>query len=203
LRRRIETTNAELKDAVAAIEELAIHDDLTRAYNRRFMFDLLHNEKARADRGAPVFCLILLDLDHFKNINDCYGHLAGDEVLKDLAADIKGKVRELDAVSRYGGEEFVIILTNTTLPDAMTTAERIREIAERLPHAALPPDVRVTVSIGVTEYRPVEPVESALARADAALYRAKAGGRNRVEYEAPSERGQGVKAAACKRSEEG
>ncbi len=180
LRTTISKANSELSEALSTIEVLAIHDELTQVYNRRHMLDLLQKEKARADRHAPHFCLGIVDLDHFKNVNDRFGHLVGDTVLRTLVRDIGLEIREADFLARYGGEEFVMVLADTDLAGALRVAERMRKRAENCPYPGLPEDFRVTISIGLTEYVPVESIEMVLARADSALYQAKHRGRNQV-----------------------
>jgi diguanylate cyclase (GGDEF)-like protein len=122
----------------------------------------------------------LADLDDFKEINDRFGHAAGDEALKAFARAVQGGLRATDALARHGGEEFLIVLSQTSAAEAATVAERIRQLVEDLRTAALPREQGITVSIGVAEHRPPEPVGRTIERADAALYRAKEQGRNRV-----------------------
>lgn len=181
LRDKIGKTNSELLAAIRTIEHMAIHDELTKVYNRRYLDQLLNNEKARADRGFPAFSVGIIDLDHFKRINDEFGHLAGDTVLQVLVQEIKKDTRSLDHLSRFGGEEFVLVMTHTGLSGAVKVADRMRRRAETLSYPGLPDSCHVTISIGVTEYCPVEPIEMTLARADSALYQAKQNGRNRTE----------------------
>lgn len=164
---------------------MAITDGLTRIYNHRFFQELFEKEFKRASRYNTVFSLIMLDIDYFKAINDTYGHLFGDEILRDIAALVKGCLRSMDILSRYGGEEFAILLPETDLDSGILTAERIRRTVES--HAFSYTDgqeIRVTVSQGVTVY-PSPGVESRsdiLSKADAALYEAKEAGRNCVRY---------------------
>jgi diguanylate cyclase (GGDEF)-like protein len=144
------------------------------------MAQQLQNEVARLERSEGSFSLVLVDIDHFKNINDQFGHDIGDEVLKALALAFNACVREQDLVSRWGGEEFLILLPNTARTDAVEQAERLRQLLDseqlkidRYPH-------RVTASFGVSEYHQGQSIESVLKQADVALYQAKAQGRNRV-----------------------
>jgi len=173
-----------LSDSRAAIEELATHDPLTGAYNRRHLSNMLLQEKMRCDRSGETFCIALLDLDFFKNINDTFGHQAGDEVLKACAECANQAIRPIDCLGRYGGEEFEVLLTQADLEGARIVAERIRNAVSELEFPHISPDLRVTVSIGLAQYRPKENIDEAEKRADAALYRAKAAGRNRIETEA-------------------
>lgn len=175
-----------LSDSRTAIEKLATHDSLTGAYNRRHLSNILQQEKLRSDRSGEAFCIAFLDLDFFKSINDTYGHQVGDEVLKACAACGNHAIRPIDCLGRYGGEEFEVLLTQTDLEGARVVAERIRNALGNLEFPHINPDLRVTASIGLTQYRPKEDIEETEKRADAALYRAKAAGRNRVETEPAS-----------------
>lgn len=183
LRRKLHERNVALRKAMAGLNEanrelemLARHDPLTGVYNRRHLFKRLEEEVERSRRGGSPLALCMLDVDHFKEVNDCQGHQAGDEVLRQVAATIASSLRSLDVFGRYGGEEFVLVLPQTQLEGARDKAERVRGDIDRL----RPGGGAVTVSIGVAEYRPGDSVDSLLARADGALYLAKAQGRNRV-----------------------
>lgn len=183
LRRVVRARNRELEAAVAELKELATLDPLTRLPNRRSIMDQLVHEESRADRRTPEensLCLCLLDVDHFKRINDTFGHQVGDSALQQVADELLKLLRKGDFVGRYGGEEFLLILPESTRDGATVAAERVRRaIAEaRLP--ALGTAEHLTVSVGVAVHRPGDAVEGTLARADAALYQAKDGGRNRV-----------------------
>ena len=123
----------------------------------------------------------MLDIDKFKKINDAYGHQTGDQVLKTFAAIIRSILRKTDFCGRYGGEEFLIVLTQTDIQAAKVFVERIRNCVENSFFPCLSPDARVTVSIGLTEHRVQEEIEKTISRADELLYKAKNGGRNRVE----------------------
>lgn len=173
-----------LVKAKKRIGELANYDELTQIYNRHQMYRILERETALAQRGYPSFSICIFDLDHFKQVNDTFGHIAGDTVLKTLVAEIQKKLRDVDHIARFGGEEFVLILSYPDPDQSMVCAERIRKIARRVKYPGFPDGFGVTVSIGVTQYQPDESVEVTLSRADTALYRAKSKGRNRVEYEA-------------------
>ena len=162
------------------LEETARTDFLTKLCNRRAMALRLQNEVAREDRAGGSFSLVLVDIDHFKHINDEFGHDIGDEVLKALARAFEASVREQDVVARWGGEEFLLLLPNTGADAAVEQAERLRALLDsdaltihRYPH-------RVTASFGVAAWQPGQSVESVLKQADVALYQAKAQGRNRV-----------------------
>jgi diguanylate cyclase (GGDEF)-like protein len=166
---------------------LSRRESLTGCFNRRAFYELFPREVDRARRLGEGVALIFLDLDHFKDINDRYGHETGDRVLQQLSARLRGIIRETDLLFRWGGEEFVILLPHTSAAEAPVLGERIRAAVAERPFAATEahPAVAVTVSVGVagTAAWPVDP-DTLLARADAACYRAKERGRNRVEAEA-------------------
>jgi diguanylate cyclase (GGDEF)-like protein len=169
--------------ALATIERQAIVDDLTQVFNRREMFKILEHQKALGDRGINPFSICIVDLDHFKSVNDTFGHRAGDIVLRTVAQEVHRNLRDIDYIARYGGEEFILILTNSGSREAMICAKRIRMMARELVFDNMPPDFRITISVGVTKYEPEETIQDAINRADSALYRAKAKGRDRVEFE--------------------
>lgn len=174
---------AQISHALSTIEKLAIIDDLTQVFNRRQMYKILEHQKALVDRGIHPFSICIFDLDHFKRVNDTFGHTAGDIVLKTVAQETQANLRNIDHIARYGGEEFILILTNSDKNQAVICAERIRKKIKDLVFEKMPPDFRITISVGVTEYQSNEVIEEAINRADTALYRAKANGRDRVEYE--------------------
>ncbi len=165
------------------LEVLAHTDPLTAVLNRRALTERLASELERVKRYETQVSLLLIDIDHFKRVNDSYGHLVGDDVLMDVGALLQRAVRSVDVVARYGGEEFVIALPETGLMGATVFAERIRELIEehRFSHAG-GSELHLTASVGVACYPSpgLETVEDLLATADQALYRAKAEGRNRV-----------------------
>jgi two-component system cell cycle response regulator len=165
------------------LEQLAHTDPLTKTLNRRALSERLAAEMERVRRYDTTMSLLLIDLDHFKQINDTHGHLAGDDVLVEVAAVLHRVVRAVDIVARYGGEEFVIVLPETGAPGAEAFAERLRELIEAHTfNAARGGPIRLTTSIGVSAFPGpgVDSVEDLLANADQALYRAKSEGRNRV-----------------------
>jgi len=167
------------------IEEHARRDQLLGCYNRRYMIASLEEQKRLADETGASLCLAVIDLDHFKSINDEVGHLAGDEVLRTFARVAQENVRQCDIFGRYGGEEFVLILPETPLLSALNIAERIRaEVERRCWQGKLKRPV--TVSIGLTQYIPGESVLDLFSRTDTAMYLAKRGGRNQVVVEEPS-----------------
>jgi diguanylate cyclase (GGDEF)-like protein len=175
-----------LVEALGIIKKLATHDELTNVFNRRKLFETLQREKALADRNGTTFSICMFDLDLFKEINDTYGHLVGDTVLRIVAQAISNDLREEDYMARFGGEEFVLVLSYPELESAVKCAERLRRLTESLYFPDLPNHFRITISFGVTEYRSPELIEETLARADSALYRAKTRGRNRVEFDRAS-----------------
>ncbi len=186
LRQQLHERNAELQSMVKKVSRVAERDHLTKSFNRHYIMETLSREKGRADRSNNPVSVFILDLDHFKAINDEYGHLTGDRILKGLAKRVRAELRSMDAVNpsnyrrsfgRFGGEEFIVILPGTGLRGALHCAERIREVIAERPFDET---YRVTISAGVTEYRRGETVPELLARADEALYRAKSEGRNRV-----------------------
>jgi diguanylate cyclase (GGDEF)-like protein len=180
LRQRLSDSNRQLKIAFERIEQVAIHDELTGVFNRRFLMDVLTRESSRAKRLGTAFSACLFDLDHFKNINDTLGHAAGDAVLKHFARLGGSGLRAVDVFGRYGGEEFLLVLPDTGQPGACASAERVRAAFENARVAQLPVDYRLSVTVGIATSRPGEDIEALLGRADAALYEGKAAGRNRI-----------------------
>lgn len=170
-----------LKESLQIIEQMATHDELTGVQNRRSLMTALEREKGRSDRDGGSFCVCMLDLDHFKGINDTLGHLGGDRVLTIFARLVGEGLRSTDYLARYGGEEFVLVLTGTGLPGALTVAELMRGKVARAEFPEFGPAFRITVSIGIAEYAPEEEISQTVDRADQALYLAKRKGRNRVE----------------------
>ncbi|MCA2992930.1 diguanylate cyclase [Gemmatimonas sp.] len=168
----------------ARLEQLAQTDPLTQLLNRRALTERIAAEMERTLRYDSTMALLMIDLDHFKRVNDTYGHLVGDDVLRDVAPLLSDTIRTADIVARYGGEEFLVLLPETDDAGAESFADRIRRAIETHPFASdsLPEPLRLTASIGVAVYPAarIESVEDLFARADAALYRAKADGRNRV-----------------------
>jgi len=182
LRRELAASRKKLRSSMITIQEMAIHDDLTGFYNRRHLMELIETENNRSVRTGSVFSLVMMDVDKFKNVNDTYGHQAGDNVLMTFSAIIRSVLRKTDFCGRYGGEEFLIVLTETDLKEAKVFAERIRVCVEDSFFPDLGLDSRVTVSVGLAQHRTKEDIEKTISRADEALYRAKNKGRNRVEF---------------------
>lgn len=156
------------------------HDALTGIYNRAYLFETLPKAIATAQRYKSCLSVILCDVDHFKAINDQYGHLAGDQVLKAVANRMFQYLRSPDMVARYGGEEFVVVLPHTALNEAMLVAEKLRIQIASMPIAITQTEqCAVTASFGVAEIQPTESIESMLKRADTMMYQSKRDGRNR------------------------
>ena len=163
------------------LQEISITDSLTGLYNRRYMMEALSNEVSRAERMAQKFSVLMIDIDHFKQYNDTYGHLAGDDLLIKIAGLFKESIRNMDLAARYGGEEFLIILPEHGLDAAMAVAERIRSRVETGTPDPNNEAEAVTVSIGVAAFPDNGVTPTALIEnADLALYRGKESGRNRV-----------------------
>jgi two-component system cell cycle response regulator len=165
------------------LEELATTDALTRLMNRRALLERLNAEVDRARRFKSQLSLLMLDLDHFKSVNDRHGHLVGDSILRQTGALLSSAVRTIDVVARYGGEEFVLILPETAVEGAVTFAERLRErVHEHAFEIDAERTIHLTCSVGVATFPTqfVLSTEDLFARADEALYRAKSGGRNQV-----------------------
>lgn len=173
---------AELQAQAALLQQLAREDGLTGVANRRWLDLQLRREVERAQRFGHPLAVAMIDLDHFKAVNDRCGHAVGDEVLRQVARLLRQGCRASDGVGRYGGEEFVLLLVETTAAQALALCDTLRLRVAAQPWAALHPALAagLTVSIGVAALAGDEPPEALLARSDAALYRAKHGGRNRV-----------------------
>ncbi len=169
----------------ARLARLSVTDDLTRAYNYRYHVNRLAEEVGRARRYDQRFSLLMLDLDHFKKVNDGWGHLVGDYVLQGFVERVRHEVRESDVLIRRGGEEFALLMPATLEEEAQLVAERIRARVADGPILADWASVPLTVSIGVATWQPDETPSEIEARADAALYRAKERGRDRVEVAPP------------------
>jgi diguanylate cyclase (GGDEF)-like protein len=184
--KELELRNGELERALLRIEELAMRDELTGVFNRRYLMETIKTEKHRCERSGSVFSICILDVDHFKVVNDTYGHLAGDQVLQSIAKTAAGALRQTDYFGRYGGEEFALVLTGTMADGAMITAERVRTRIEALRFPEIDPALRVTVSIGIADLRFQEDTAQTFKRADEALYRAKESGRNRCLSAVPA-----------------
>lgn len=177
--------NRELARREAVIREISLTDALTGVGNRRFLDDRLAAESERGRRYGTALALFMLDIDHFKRVNDTFGHEAGDRVLEETGALLRRHLRQSDCAARLGGEEFVVLMPGSSLADATAVAERLR--AELAAQIRSDPS-SITASFGVASLRADESGSDLLARADAALYRAKNAGRNRVVADTGSER---------------
>ena len=169
------------------IYQMSVIDALTGAHNRRYFIDFLERELASANRHHNPLTLVMLDIDHFKQVNDQRGHLCGDAVLRDLAGRIRPRIRREDLFARYGGEEFAAILTITGLEGGLRFAESLRLMVGRDPFSFDGEDFSVTISLGVTSIfdEPDIPPDTLIRRADEQLYEAKRAGRDRVSPEVP------------------
>jgi diguanylate cyclase (GGDEF)-like protein len=180
LRSRLRARKDELAVAVERIQTLATRDELTGLFNRRHMVETLSLQKKFSDRGGRVFCIGILDIDHFKRVNDTHGHGAGDEVLRNFAHAVQHELRESDVIARWGGEEFLLMLTECRVGQADALMDRVREAVNGALMCPDRPDLHIRFSAGLAEQRFDEEVADTIERADQALYRAKRAGRNRT-----------------------
>jgi diguanylate cyclase (GGDEF)-like protein len=163
------------------LRRMSRHDSLTGLLNRRAMEELLFAQVQRSVRGRESFAVMMLDLDHFKRVNDHYGHAVGDQALKHVAQLLRGSVREVDSLARFGGEEFVVLMPGASLAQAQPIAERLRERLYATPLVCAETTVPLSISIGIAQWRGGgEDLSQLLVRADTALFQAKGQGRNRV-----------------------
>jgi diguanylate cyclase (GGDEF)-like protein len=172
------------------VQQLATHDELTGAFNRRYLVERLEIERKRAERSNGSFVVAMIDLDHFKHVNDSFGHGVGDEVLRVLVSAVQDTMRDTDVFGRFGGEEFLMILVDSSIELASKTMNRIRATIASRDWSLLVPDLPITMSVGIADHLNGETIEQLLTRADTALYEAKDAGRNIVV------------ASFCKRSSE-
>lgn len=172
----IETTYHE------TVYSMMTKDGLTGCFNKRYLMEILEREFQRCRRSGRPSSLLMMDLDHFKEVNDSYGHLAGDDVLKEFVSRVGALVRQEDVFARYGGEEFALIMTDAPLAGAEVCAKALRREIQRKPFTTCAGDLSCTVSVGVTEFdfSRHETYEDVIAEADSRLYEAKASGRNQV-----------------------
>lgn len=185
-KQEIAAQNEELAEANARLELIAITDQLTGAYNRRYIMREIEQELAISIRHGLPLSITMIDIDHFKEINDTHGHQVGDEVLKEVVQVLSSSMRASDLLGRYGGEEFIVIAPLTGQQEALVLAERLREIVSKWPFETTYGFMKLTISLGVatydgkTEAYPNTILEQLLARADAEMYKAKSAGRNCV-----------------------
>ncbi|WP_432822546.1 diguanylate cyclase [Trichloromonas sp.] len=180
---KIKSLQDSLKKSNLALMELSNTDPLTRLSNRRFLMKTLEKELQRCERSQKTLALVMVDVDHFKRVNDTYGHQQGDVVLKTLADQMKSLLRDYDLAARFGGEEFALILPETDLEEAVHVANRLRCNISELRFPGENHDIRLTISLGIATYphNKVRSVDDLIREADRALYNAKEKGRNRVE----------------------
>jgi diguanylate cyclase (GGDEF)-like protein len=171
---------AKIKKELEKYKMESVTDPLTGLFNRKFMIKKIEEEIERGKRYGSKFSIIFLDIDNFKRINDVYGHIVGDFVLKYLANIIKSELRKVDYAFRYGGEEMVILLSETNLENALKFSERLLEIVRNTIFKYKTEDLKITVSIGVAEFKPGETIEQLIERADMAMLKAKQAGKDRV-----------------------
>ena len=173
----------------SSIKNIAIYDTLTSLYNRRYFEERLGGEAQKSFYSGNSLSLVMLDIDHFKKVNDTFGHAEGDRVLQGIASLLKTSVRRKDTVARYGGEEFILILPEAGIEEAAMISERIRRLVENTPFEIGQVRMNLTVSIGISNFPSHRPKskEELVKMADLALYDAKRGGRNRVCIFNPSQ----------------
>ncbi len=177
---KIRRLNEELEKANRELEQIAAYDSLSGLLNRRSLFHRIAVEMDRAIRLEMPLTGMMIDLDHFKEVNDNFGHQCGDLVIRELGTRLQAGLRKYDYAGRYGGEEFFVVLSNSTTEQASRIAERFRREMEDMRFTCNAEEIRVTVSIGVAAYMPGENQENWIERADRAMYQAKQAGRNRV-----------------------
>ena len=182
---RIVELQDSLIQAREELRDLAMHDALTRLLNRRAIMDFLAAELGRAAREQKPVTVMMVDIDHFKSVNDRFGHPAGDGVLCEVSKRLRTSIRTYDNVGRFGGEEFLVVAPGCDAPSGLAQAERLREIVGTEPVSIKDISIHATVSVGVASSHDLKPehMEALLSAADKALYRAKENGRNRVEGE--------------------
>jgi len=180
LHRRLRDQEAALATTVAQLQALAIHDGLTGLYNRRHMLQLLDEELRRQQRTHHPFCVAALDLDFFKQVNDQHGHAVGDAVLRDFSAQAQAAFAHLGTVARWGGEEFLVLLPELQVEQALSALEVFRHRLAQHDWSAFAPSLQITFSGGVAEHHEDVPLSHTLAQADARLYQAKDRGRDQV-----------------------
>jgi diguanylate cyclase (GGDEF)-like protein len=168
-----------VQERTKELEILSITDSLTNIYNKRHLMKNLSRNIEEANTYNTTFSIIIFDIDFFKKVNDTYGHTEGDTTLRELSKYLKCSIRDVDILGRYGGEEFMIIMTNSKLEDAYAAAEIYREEISKL--VIGDESIRITISGGVAEYKENESIIDIVDRADKNLYKAKENGRNRIE----------------------
>ena len=190
LRERSKKQYADLQQAHEINKLLATTDELTGLYNRRYFMDKLAAQKALSERNGTDFVVFYCDLDHFKHINDTFGHHTGDIVLQKFSEILKASIREIDYAARFGGEEFVCLLVDTDIANARKVTERIRKSLADFNFNDIAPSLHATVSIGISNFKQYNTIQETLMSADNRMYRAKQLGRNRVIYSDELEEGE-------------
>lgn len=181
----LEKSLTSLRAETGELQRQIDHDPLTGLINKNTVAAMIDAALSNALHGDSPLCLVMADLDHFKDINDRYGHLVGDSVLRDVAGRLRAASRASDSVGRYGGEEFIILMAHTRLDSAKRVAERIRRHVMQTPVKVNRIEIPITISLGLTQAAPDDDGRSLIGRADAALYDAKNAGRNRSEVRPP------------------
>jgi diguanylate cyclase (GGDEF)-like protein len=180
MREELEEKNKSLSDAYEKLEIIATTDPLTKLFNRRIITKKLEEEQIRFERNNNPFSIIITDIDFFKKVNDTYGHNCGDFILKSIADILKNTSRRQDSVSRWGGEEFLLLLPETNAKGAAALAEKLRSKIENITFDNGESQVKVTLTFGVNVYDKVQNIDTLISKADSALYEGKEKGRNCV-----------------------
>ncbi len=180
LRKKLKGRTQELANALVRIEAMATRDELTQLFNRRYMMEALERERACRERSGQSMCIAIIDMDHFKRLNDSLGHAAGDAALRFFADRALSTIRPSDTLARWGGEEFLLLLPETGLAEAQAVLERMRRLVGESAWFEADASLRVTFSCGLAEWPGGMTAESAIDAADKAMYSAKREGRNRI-----------------------
>ena len=197
LRERSKKQYIDLQEAHEINKLLATTDELTGLYNRRYFMYRLAEQKALSERNGTDFVVFYCDLDHFKHINDTFGHHTGDIVLQKFAEILKASIREIDYAARFGGEEFVCLLVDTDIANARKVTERIRKSLADFNFNDIAPSLHATVSIGISNFKQYHTIQETLMSADNRMYRAKHLGRNRVIFSDELEEGESKESGAA------
>ncbi len=182
---QLERVNEQLAEANARLRELSIIDELSGLYNRRYFYDVLQKTVRTYDRRQALgsqssFCLVLLDIDNFKRVNDTYGHLIGDAVIRHIGKTLTGNIRTSDYTFRYGGDEYAVLLPDSTYAGGLELSERLRKIIQNTPYSGENIEIPLTASFGITAYTKDRDVKDLVRDADKRLYESKRDGKNRV-----------------------
>lgn len=180
MRKHMHDQKQQLTLALEKIQLAATRDELTSTFNRKHMHELMQVEVKRSERSQSHLLIAMLDIDYFKHINDAHGHRAGDHALQAFAKALQGEIRSSDTLARWGGEEFIIMLTDVTLDQGAVSLERVREKVEAVAISYQGATINLTVSIGVAQHLAGDSIEQTIERADRALYAAKSRGRNLI-----------------------